>query len=114
MGVIKDYHRNLYSLKTTDLDVAHKFLSGIYNTLNPASKLDTDVSLVMENLHPDIKSFRPGRNLGSDSLLAGLCVALWDLIGPALLDTGRWWWREKCLSLREGMIEILYKRKWER
>lgn len=116
MKVVVDYYSSLYSPKPTDTDMADKFLSGIANTLDPAGKVKMDAPLTVEELLSAAKSFRPGKTPGSDGLPAELYVALGDLICPDLLELylemvveGR-----MPLSLREGMITILYKRKGER
>ena len=116
MQVVEDYYTNLYSPKETDSEAADRFLSGITNQIDPAGSSAVNAPLVLEELHSAAKSFRRGRTPGCDGLPVELYVALWDLVGPDLLELYEEMVVEGRMppSLREGMITILYKRKGER
>lgn len=116
MQVVSDYYTNLYSPKETDTQAADRFLSGISNQIDPAGSSTVNTPLVLEELHSAAKSFRRGRTPGCDDLPVELYVALWDLVGPDLLELYEEMVVEGRMppSLREGMITILYKRKGER
>ncbi|KAJ1169478.1 hypothetical protein NDU88_001371 [Pleurodeles waltl] len=113
---VTDFCGDFYSEKRSDGDQAEKFLSGIPRKVSAPAREVLNAPLSLEELHLVVKSFRTGKTPGSDSLPIEFYSSQWDLVGPDLLELYEEMEQEGAMphTLKEGMIAVLYKHKWER
>eukprot|EP00061_Rhincodon_typus_P007619 g29486.t1 len=85
LRVSKSFYTRLYDTKPPETAASQSFLSSLTEVLDNSTKESLDQLISLDELSKAFESLGKNKSPRSDSLLAVLYSALWDLIGQDLL-----------------------------
>eukprot|EP00061_Rhincodon_typus_P007334 g28934.t1 len=111
LRISKSFYAELCNMKPTDSMASQSFLSPIKEVLDNSMRERLDQPLSQDELTKALKSLEKNKTPGSNSLLAELYSALWDLIVQDQLYNNMLLSGSTCESMRKRIITLIYKQK---
>lgn len=88
-NTFKSFYAKLYSSESTlDKTLCKTFLNGLHlPVLNDSDRACLDKSITLHELHEAARSLQRGKSPGMDGIPPELYLAVWDIVGPLILDS---------------------------
>lgn len=88
-NTFKSFYTNLYSSQSTlDKKLCKTFLNNLQlPTLDDSDRASLEKSITLDELHEAARSLQRGKSPGMDGIPPELYLAVWDIVGPLMLDS---------------------------